>query len=224
MKENHPLPGYTRGEEIFNMVSHIVGGAFSISALVLCVIMAAIRGSAWGVVSGAIYGASMILLYTMSSIYHGLVPEKPKRVFRVIDHCTIYLLIAGTYTPITLCAIRSREPAIAWVIFGVVWCAAVLAITLTAIDMHKFKIFSMICYLAMGWCIIVRIGVLPSVIGTRGMAFLIIGGVLYTIGAALYVLGKKKQIPYIHSVFHLFVLAGSIFHFFLILFDIMPIR
>ena len=218
----HPLPPYSRGEEIMNMVTHIVGGGFAVSALVLCVVFAALWGDAWGVVSGAVYGTSMILLYTMSSIYHGLIPEKPKRVFRVIDHCTIYILIAGTYTPICLAGIRPRDSVTAWVLFGIIWGTAVLAVTLTAVDMHKFKIFSLIAYVAMGWAVIVRIPLVASVSGVRGMVFLVTGGVLYTIGAVLYLIGKKKSTPYIHGVFHIFVLLGSIAHFLMILLDVLP--
>ncbi|MBP5289280.1 MAG: hemolysin III family protein [Clostridia bacterium] len=206
-----------------NMVTHIVGGGFAVSALVLCVIFAALGGDAWSVVSGAVYGVSMILLYTMSSIYHGLVPEKPKRVFRVIDHCTIYILIAGTYTPICLAGIRRTDPVTAWILFGMIWGSAILAITLTAVDMHKFKVFSLIAYIAMGWAAIVRIPLVASILGARGTVLLVAGGVLYTIGAVLYLIGKKKNTPFIHGVFHIFVLMGSIAHFFMILLDILPL-
>lgn len=217
----HPLPPYSRGEEIMNMVTHIVGGGFAVSALVLCVVFAALRGDVWDVVSGAVYGASMILLYTMSSIYHGLVPEKPKRVFRVIDHCTIYLLIAGTYTPICLAGIRQADPVTAWVLFGVIWGAAALAVTLTAVDMHKFRIFSLVSYIVMGWAAIFRIPLVSSIVGVRGTVLLVAGGVLYTVGAVFYLVGKKKNTPYIHGVFHIFVLLGSIAHFLMILLDIL---
>lgn len=135
------LPDYTKGEEIFNMVSHIVGGALAIAALVLCVIMAAIHSNTWGVVSGAIYGASLIILYTMSSLYHGLRRGSAKRVFRVIDHCSIFLLIAGTYTPYMIGALRSYRPALAWTIFGVIWATAVLGIFLNSIDLKNLKFF-----------------------------------------------------------------------------------
>ena len=141
------LPSYTKGEEIFNMVSHIVGGALAIAALVLCVIFAVIYSDAWGVVGAAIYGATMILLYTMSSIYHGLHPNMAKKVFQVIDHCTIYFLIAGTYTPVTLAGLRPEHPVVAFVIFGVVWAACFVAATLTAIDLEKYQKLSMVCYL-----------------------------------------------------------------------------
>ncbi len=221
VKEKIVLPNYTRGEEIFNMVSHIVGGAIAIACLVLCVVFGAVRHDAWAVVSGAIYGATMILLYTMSSVYHGLVPIKAKKVFRVIDHCTIYLLIAGTYTPIALAGIREQHPVKAWVLFGIIWGSAVLGITLTAVDLKKFRIFSMVCYLAMGWCAVFFFPEELEAVGWFGLTFLLIGGILYTIGAVLYVIAKKREIRYMHAVFHLFVIAASIFHFFAILVPIM---
>ena len=214
------LPSYTKGEEIFNMVSHIVRAAFAIAALVLCVIVSALYGNGWGVASGAIYGATMILLYTMSSLYHGLRPEMAKKVFQIIDHCSIYLLIAGTYTPITLCSLRPAYPVTAWVIFGAVWGLAALGITLNAIDLKGFRIFSMICYLGMGWCIVFALKATLECLPLPGLWLLLAGGVFYTLGALLYGLGKKKR--YMHSIFHLFVLAGSILHFLLIVIYVMP--
>ncbi|MGI6264313.1 MAG: PAQR family membrane homeostasis protein TrhA [Acutalibacteraceae bacterium] len=216
------LPDYTRGEEIFNMVSHIVGGGFAVAALVLCVVTAALKGTAWGVVSGAIYGGTMILLYTMSSIYHGLRPEMAKKVFQVIDHSTIYLLIAGTYTPIMLAGMRLYHPVIAWVIFGIVWGCAALAMVFTAIDLKRYRVFSMICYITMGWCIIFWIRPTMEMLTTPGTALLLAGGIAYTVGAILYGLGRTHR--YMHSVFHLFVLAGSILHFLMILFYVLPLR
>lgn len=217
--EDRILPSYTKGEEIFNMVSHIVGGAMAIAALVLCVIFAAIYSDAWGVVGAAIYGGTMVILYTMSSIYHGLKPEMPKKVFQVIDHCTIYFLIAGTYTPVTLAALRPLYPVQAFVIFGIVWACCFVAATLTAIDLKKYQVLSMICYIAMGWCIIFFIGPAVNVLGVGGTVFLLTGGVAYTVGAILYGIGKRKK--YVHSVFHLFVVAGSVLHFFMILFYVL---
>ncbi len=161
------LPNYTKGEEIFNMTSHIVGGALGVVALVLCVVFAAINGNVYGVVSGSIYGFTMIILYTMSSIYHGLNPKRnAKKVFQVLDHCSIYLLIAGSYTPFALCTFREYNTALGWTIFGIIWFMAILGIILNSIDIKKFKIFSMICYLVMGWCIIFKINLLPSLLGT----------------------------------------------------------
>ncbi|MGI6202718.1 MAG: PAQR family membrane homeostasis protein TrhA [Eubacteriales bacterium] len=216
------LPNYTKGEEIFNMTSHIVGGVFATAALTLCVAFAAAHGNVWGVVSGAIYGVTMILLYTMSSIYHGLSPKwtaTAKKVFQVIDHCSIYFLIAGTYTPITLCAVRPINETLGWTIFGVVWAMAALGVTLTAIDLKKYRIFSMVSYLGMGWCIIVAFGPMVDAFGWGPMALLLAGGAAYTVGAVLYGLGKK--IRYMHSVFHLFVLAGSILQLLMILMYLM---
>lgn len=211
------LPNYTKGEEIFNMVSHIVGGALGIVATVLCVIFGAKHHSVYGVVSSAIYGATMIILYTMSSLYHGLNPKlKAKKVFQILDHCAIFLLIAGSYTPFALCTLREDNIAVGWTIFGIIWGMAILGIVLNAIDLKKFSIFSMICYLVMGWCIIFKGNALPRLLGTEGFALLIIGGVIYTIGAVLYGLGSKHR--YMHSVFHLCIFVGSLLHFFCILF------
>ena len=210
------LPNYSKGEEIFNMVSHIVGGALGIAALVLCIITAAIGDSgAIGVVSSCIYGASLIALYTMSSVYHGLKPGMAKKVMQVLNHCTIYFLIAGSYTPVLLVCMREKYPTIAWGLFAVVWGCAVVACVLTAIDLRKYRVLSMVCYLAMGWVIIIFIKQTYEVVGTGGIVFLLSGGISYTIGSVLYGLGKKRK--WMHSIFHLFILAGSVLHFFAII-------
>ena len=204
------------------MASHAAGVALGIVATVLCVVAAARGHNPMGVVTGAIFGASMILLYTISSVYHGLSPlVLGKKVLRVLDHCTIYLLIAGSYTPLALCALRGVNPKMGWTLFGVVWGAAVIGIILTAIDMERFKVFSMICYLAMGWCVVVTWKPMTQAIGLGGTFFLVLGGVAYTIGAMLYVIGKKKNKRYVHSIFHLFVVLGSLLHFFCVLFYVM---
>lgn len=214
------LPVYSKGEEVFNMTSHIVGAVLGIVATVLCVVFAAINGNGYGVVSGAIYGVTMILLYTMSSIYHGLSPKKySKRVFQVLDHCSIFLLIAGSYTPFALCSFREYNTALGWTIFGVIWGIAILGIVLNSIDIKKFKIFSMICYLGMGWCIVFTANLLPKLLGNVGLALLLAGGIAYSVGAILYGLGKKHK--WMHSVFHMFILLGSILQFFCILLYVM---
>ena len=210
------LPDYTNGEEIFNMVTHIVGGGLGVVYLALCVIFAALRGNAWGVVSSAIYGASVISLFTMSSVYHGLKPGMAKKVLQVLDHCTIYFMIAGTYTPIMLSLVRKTNPWIAWIVFGVVWGIAALAITLTAIDLKKYNTFSMICYIGMGWCIILTIVPVYKALTFWGFMWLLMGGIMYTIGAILFGIGAKVR--YIHSIFHIFVVLASIMHFICILF------
>lgn len=210
------LPTYTKGEEIFNMTSHIVGGVLGIVATTLCVIMAAIHNNVYGIVSGAIYGATMILLYTISSIYHGLSPKKmSKKVFQVLDHCSIFLLIAGSYTPIALCTIRLVSPFYGWLIFGIIWGAAALGITLNAIDLENTKKFSMICYLLMGWCIIFKFNLLLQAMNKNGVILMVAGGIAYTIGACFYGIGKTKK--YYHSIFHLFIVLGSLLQFLAIL-------
>ena len=203
------LPTYTKGEEIFNMVSHIVGASLGIVAIVLGIVFSAINHNGYGIASSIVYGITLILLYTMSSIYHGLNPKlKAKKVFQVIDHCSIFLLIAGTYTPFTLCTLREYNPVLGWTIFGIVWGLAVLGIALNSIDLKKYKVFSMICYLVMGWCIIVRINVIMEALGTSGFTLLLLGGIVYTIGAIFYGVGKKKK--WMHSVFHLACVIASL--------------
>ncbi|MBE5800531.1 MAG: hemolysin III family protein [Clostridiales bacterium] len=213
--KDRPLPSYTKGEEVFNMVSHIVGGAIGIAALVLCIIFSAVRHNGYGLAGSIVYGISMITLYTMSSIYHGLKEGAGKRVMQVLDHCTIYLLIAGTYTPILLSAMRPIDPVASWVLLGVIWGLAAVAITLTAIDLKKYAVFSMICYIGMGWCIIFKIPLLLAAVGWGGFWLILAGGLCYTVGAVLYGAGRTRK--YMHSIFHLCVVAGSVLHLLAIL-------
>jgi len=214
------LPTYTRGEEIFNMTSHIVGGALGIAATTLCVIMSSINKNVYGIVTGSIYGFTIILLYVISSIYHGLKANTTaKKVFQILDHCSIFLLIAGTYTPIALCNIRSLDTASGWWLFGTIWFAAILGIVLNAIDLKSTKKFSMISYLLMGWTIIFKFELLLNSMNLNGIVLIALGGISYTIGAILYGVGKKKK--YFHSIFHLFILLGTILQFFAILFYVM---
>lgn len=211
------LPSYTKGEEIFNMVTHICGGVLGIVAIVLFSVFGAKHHNVYGIISGVIFGVSMIILYTMSSIYHGLSPKlKAKKVFQIFDHCAIFLLIAGSYTPFCLCTLRNYDPAIGWTIFGVIWATAIMGIILNSLDIKKYKVLSMICYLLMGWCIIVKVNILPALLTNLGFVFLVAGGVVYSIGAILYGLGKKRK--YVHSVFHIFIFLGSLLHFFCVLF------
>ena len=211
------LPDYTKGEEIFNMVSHIVGAALGVAALVLCVVFSGISGSPWAVVSSCIYGASLILLYTVSSIYHGLPSSTGKKVFQILDHCTIYFLIAGSYMPVVLCAIREVSPVRAWILFGIIWGLVVLATTLTAIDLKKYSKFSMACYIGIGWSIILAVDIFLTAVPVPGILLLLFGGIAYTVGAVIYGIGKKTGKRYVHSVFYLFVILGSVLQFFSIL-------
>jgi len=202
------LPDYTKGEEITNMVTHIVGGALGILVMTFALIVSISHRSAWGIVSAAIYGVSFIQLYTISSVYHGLRSGTAKKVLQVIDHCSIYLFIAGTYTPVVLCTLRPTHPGWAWLLFGIVWGLTALAVTLTAIDLKKYAIFSMFCYIGIGWCVVLAIKPLLEVLPMGGFILLLLGGVTYTIGAVLYSIGKKRR--YMHSLFHVFVLGGSV--------------
>ena len=211
------LPDYTNGEEIFNMVTHIVGGGLGVVYLVLCVVFAALKGNVWGVVSSSIYGASVIALFTMSSVYHGVKPAMVKKVLQVLDHCTIYFMIGGTYTAIMLSpGLLKEHPFIAWGVFGFVWGMAALAITLNAIDLKKYKVFSMISYIGMGWCALVTIVPIYKALTFWGFMWLLGGGIMYTIGAVLFSFGTKVR--YIHSVFHIFVVLASVMHFICIFF------
>lgn len=209
------LPNYTRGEEIMNMVTHIVGGALGIAALALCIVFAAIHRNGYGVVGSAVYGVSLIALYSVSSVYHGLKPNMGKKVMQVIDHCTIYFLIAGTYTVIALSAFRPIYPGLGWGIFAFEWVMAAVAATLTAIDLKKYNVFSMICYIGMGWAIIPFARQALEVLTFPGFLLLLLGGIAYTVGAVLYGIGVKMK--WMHSVFHIFVILGSVLQFFAVL-------
>ncbi len=214
------LPTYSKGEEIFNMVTHVVGAAFGLVAMVLCIIMAAIHGDAYGVVSSVIYGITMMLLYIMSSIYHGLRRQgTAKKVFQVLDHCTIFLLIAGSYTPFALVLFREYNVALGWEIFGVIWGMAILGVVLNSIDLKRYRVFSMICYLVMGWAILFRADLLPKLLDPAGIVLLVAGGIAYTVGAILYGIGRKKK--WMHSIFHLCIILGSLLQFFCILFYVL---
>ncbi|WP_303160743.1 PAQR family membrane homeostasis protein TrhA [Ruminococcus champanellensis] len=202
---------YTLGEELFNAITHGIGALLSVAGCVILLARCHQLGDGVAVVSSAIYGATLIILYTMSTLYHALANEKAKAVFRVFDHVTIYLLIAGTYTPYTLACLGG---AFGWTLFGIVWAAAIVGIVFSSISLRRFQKLSMICYIAMGWVILIAIKPLWQVIGTLPMVFLVIGGVLYTGGVLFY---QMKESRYMHSIWHLFVIAGSIFQYFSIL-------
>ena len=216
------IPTYTLGEELMNSISHGVGALLGIAGLVLCIVQSVRSGQdvAWKVVSSSVYGATVILLYLMSCLYHAFKVNKAKRVFRVIDHCTIFLLIAGTYTPYTLVALRPEHPALAWSVFGIIWAVAAAGISLNAVDLRKFSKVSVACYLLMGWMIILAYGTMCEVIAPGGIALLVWGGVAYSLGAILYGIGSKKK--WFHSIFHFFCLAGSVLHFLSVYLYVLP--
>lgn len=216
---NRILPTYSRGEEIMNMVTHIVGGGIGMIVLLLCLFQVIPNGNAFDMVGAMIYSVTMIALYSVSSVYHGLRKGMAKKVMQVIDHCTIYFLIAGTYTPILLSAFLPVYPLIGWGLLGAQWVLCALATTLTAIDLKKYNIFSMICYIGMGWGIVFFIPQCIAVMTLPGFYLLLSGGIAYTIGAVLYGIGVKT--PWMHSVFHIFVVLGSILQFLAILFYVL---
>ena len=210
------LPDYTRGEELMNMITHLVGGALGIAVLLSCVIKAALNDNFFGILSCTIYGTAFITMFTISSVYHGLSAGMGKKVLQVIDHCTIYFLIAGTYSAVVLSAIRPVYPVLGWGLFIFEWTLALLAATLTAIDLKKYEVFSMVCYIGMGWAIIPFWHQTFIAMTKPGFLLLLSGGIAYTIGAVLYGIGSKKR--WMHSVFHIFVVIGALLQFFAILF------
>lgn len=209
LKEKIVIPKYSLAEELVNSISHGIGALLSIAALVLCVVVSAIHGNPIAVVASSIYGSTLIILYTMSTLYHSFKVNNAKRVFRIIDHCCIFLLISGTYTIFTLVVLGG---AVGWTMFGIVWGATILGIIFNSIDINKFKKFSMLLYLAMGWVIIFAFKPLCEKLDPMGIVLLVAGGIAYTVGAIFYGVGKKKK--FMHSVFHIFILIGSILQFF----------
>ena len=205
------LPTYSRGEEQMNMITHAAGGVLSIAGVVLLILVASLRNNIWGISTGSVYGASLIAMFAVSSVYHGLTTDFSKKVMQVVDHCTIYFLIAGTYTVIVLTALRPVYPILAWSLFGFQWTLAILAATFTAIDLKVYEVFSMICYIGMGWAIIPFWRQILEVMTPIGFGLLLSGGIAYTIGSILYGLGVHKK--WMHSVFHIFVVLGAMLHF-----------
>ena len=204
------LPDYSRRDELANMISHIVGGALGVIVLFAVIIISVNKRNGWALVSGSIYAFSLIALYTVSSVYHGLRPGTGKKVMQVIDHCTIFMLIAGTYTPILLAAVRPLHPFTAWSVFAAEWLFAAVGAVFTAIDHKLYGKFAMSCYIGMGWLVVAALKPVYESIGLAAMLYLLFGGISYTVGAVFYGVGSKT--PSMHTVFHIFVVAGSIFH------------
>lgn len=209
------LKRYSLGEEIFNSVSHGAGALLSVAGTVILIVVSAIYNDAWAVVASAIYGGSLIVLYTMSTLYHAITNNRAKAFFRIMDHNTIFFLIAGTYTPITLVPLRG---ALGWVLFGIVWGAAAVGIVFNSIDLEKFRKPSVVCYILMGWVIVIAVKPMLETVNAFSLWFLLIGGCFYTFGIIFYAI---KKVKYFHSVWHLFTVAGSVFQYFSILFIIM---
>lgn len=209
---------YSRKEEVANAVTHGIGAALSIAALVILIVFAVLKGTPWHVVSFTIYGVSMLLLYTSSTLVHGFRDGKAKDLFEIFDHSAIYLFIAGTYTPLMLIVVKG---VLGWSIFGIVWGIAILGCAFKAYFVKRFLFMSTIFYILMGWLIVIAWEPLTTNMASGGIILLAIGGLMYTLGTIFYV---WRGFPFHHAVWHLFVLAGSILHFFMILFYVLPIH
>lgn len=200
------LPSYSLGEEIFNSISHGIGALFSVVALILMVIKA---HSALAEVTVVLFGVTMVLLYTMSCIYHAVsFKVEGKKVLRVLDHCNVFLLVYGTYIPISLLGVGG---SLGWTLFGFVSFITILGIVLTSVKIDKFQILEVICHLLNGWSVVIGVPKLLQSIGSMGVIYLLLGGIMYTVGSILYGIGAKKK--YMHCVFHIFCLLGTFFHF-----------
>ncbi len=207
----------TMGEEIANSISHGVGAALAVAGTVIAIVYACIYGDTMSIVSAALYGASLIILYMASTLYHSITNKTAKKVFQIFDHCSIFILILGSYIPICLCLLRG---ALGWTFFGINMACTVVGVVLNAIDMKKFKTFSMIAYIIMGWSVVLFWRPFMNKIDINGMYLLLAGGIAYTVGVIFY---KLKNIKYMHYIWHLCVLAGSVFHFFCMLFYVFPV-
>lgn len=214
-KAKEYLPHYTLGEEIFNSVSHGVGVALACVGFGILIVLSALYGDAWAVSSSIVYSFSLFALYLVSTLYHACPNRRVKGVLQVLDHCSIFLLIAGTYTPYTLITLRG---ALGWSLFAVVWGAAIVGVVLNAIDVQKYSRISMVCYVAMGWVVVLAIRPLMASLAWNGLVLLALGGVFYTVGIVFYVIRRS----YMHSIWHLFVLAGSVCHYLSILLYVIP--
>lgn len=202
------IPKYTLGEELINSITHGIGAGMGIAALILCIIKSCTPFDGYKLASSIVFGLTFTLLYLMSCLYHALKVNRAKRVFRVIDHCTIFLLIAGTYTPYTLITLRGLT---GWILFGIVWGVGILGIVLNAVSLKRFAKLSVFCYIALGWVVLFASGQLIASLDHAGLMLLLAGGIAYTLGAILYAIGSKKR--YFHSVFHFFCLIGTTLHF-----------
>jgi hemolysin III len=202
------LPDYTACEELINSVSHIIGAVFGVVAMILMLVAVVPHGTVTAGVSAAIFGLALVALYTNSAVYHGWRIGKAKKVFQILDHCTIFLLITGTYAPFALVAIGG---VLGFAVFGFVSAVSLVGIILNIVDLKKYSVLSMICYLVTGWCIILAFPHVKAALTGMQLSLLVWGGISYTVGAVVYGIGNKVR--YMHSVWHFFVLGGSVLHF-----------
>jgi hemolysin III len=217
LKPNTTIKFYSLGEEIANGVTHGIGTGLSVAGLTLLVVLAALFGNVYQIVSFSVYGATLVMLYLASTLYHSFQNPKVKQVLKRIDHASIYLLIAGTYTPFLLVGIRG---SLGWTLFAIIWGLAVLGVSFKAIFIHRLQKLSVLTYVFMGWLCVVALKEMIANIPTGGMIWLAAGGVVYTVGVIFYML---KKVRYTHAIWHLFVMGGSICHYFAVLFYLAPV-
>lgn len=216
-KENQEKAVYRKlsaKEEIINSITHGIGTLLSVAALVLLVILAVRKGDVWHIVSYSIYGTTLVLLYLSSTLYHSFTKEKLKNLFARFDHAAIFLLIAGTYTPFLLTVLRGT---LGWVLFGIIWGVALVGVVIRSIYLTRFRKLMVGLYLAMGWMFVVAVGPMIKNLPALSVIFLFLGGIFYSVGVIFYV---KRNLKYGHGIWHLFVLAGSIMHFFAVIYSL----
>jgi hemolysin III len=209
---------FTLGEEIAHSITHGIGAALSIAGATLLIVLAALYGNVYQIVSFSVYGGSLVVLYLASTLYHGLQHPRVKRIFKIFDHASIYLLIAGTYTPFLLVSLRGR---LSWILLAVIWGIAILGVIFKALFIERFQKLSVVGYVLMGWLSVILIQEMLANIPTGGLLLIAAGGVAYMVGVIFYALQK---IPYMHVVWHFFVLGGSVFHYFAVLLYLAPVR
>ncbi len=205
-------------EEVMNAVTHGIGTLLAVAGLVLLTVFATLYGEIWHVISFSIYGTTLVLLYLASTLYHSFTNERLKYIFKILDHSAIYLLIAGTYTPFTLVPLHG---VLGWSVFACVWGLAILGIILKVAFVGRFKVISTLCYLIMGWMIVIAIKPLLDTVPIGGIMWLLSGGLFYTLGTVFYL---WRKLPYHHAIWHLFVLAGSVSHFIAVFVYVLPIH
>ncbi|MDZ4726027.1 MAG: hemolysin III family protein [Leptospira sp.] len=211
---------YSIGHEVANAITHGIGGALSIAGLSVLVTMAVLFGDSWRVISCAIYGSTLVLLYIASTLYHAIQHEKAKFIFKNLDHASIFLLIAGTYTPFTLVSLRESSKW-GWILFIVIWVLAFIGVTIKALFPKRMSHTTVAIYILMGWLCVFALGDIYTVIGKNGMVWLVAGGLSYTLGVIFY---AWDNLPFNHAIWHLFVLSGSFCHFFAIWFYVLPMK
>jgi len=217
MKDKVNEEKYTKGEEIANTIIHGIGILISVAALVLMVVFSALKGTAWHVVGSTVFGIALIIMYTFSTLYHGITNRKAKDILEILDHSAIYFLIAGTYTPFTLVTLKGP---LGWALFGIIWGLTIVGVFFKMFFVKKFMFISTLIYIGMGWLVVIGWNQLVENLPYWGLFWLVLGGILYTAGTIFYVWRSMK---YHHALWHVFVLAGSISHVFSVLFYVIPI-